>query len=289
MQGTPAHLHKCKAPSLTAAGLFFAALVISLLACSTVDKLFYAATPTPKFILGTPDVVFTATAQEAQRIATEFAREGKSFIELSDSYYNEVSAYATQTAAAQLQMDSDATRQALQNAAPAAESTQEAFLYGLTQTAAAQIIDSGKATGTAQALAAATALPPTLTARAVTQAAVVMQQKEERSRQSWQGWMRFLLWAGAAAFLLLVGWGGVSTFRLVVPPLARKLEVSLVTDSQLVPVHPPAVPPSPASPPAECPAAGKPAPAILIVEPESIRSWLAEAEQTLLEGGQSEQ
>ena len=121
-----------------------------------------------------------------------------------------------------------ATQQSIANAAANAQSqaataTYSAYIRNFTQTAQAQAILDVRATETAQAIAALTAFPLTMTPLAQTQEAIVFEQQKYERQSSWGELVIPLMIILTTLVIVLLIVGGVSAFRRFMPVLEFRM------------------------------------------------------------------
>lgn len=121
-----------------------------------------------------------------------------------------------------------ATQQSIANAAAIAQSqaataTYSAYIRDITQTAQAQAILDARATLTAQAIAALTALPLTITPLAETQAALLFEQRKYERQSNWGELVTPLMIILTTLVIVLLIVGGVSAFRRFMPVLEYRM------------------------------------------------------------------
>jgi len=121
-----------------------------------------------------------------------------------------------------------ATQQSIANAAAIAQSqaataTYSAYIRNITQTAQAQAILNVRATQTAQAIAALTAIPLTITPLAETQAAILFEQRKYERQSNWGELITPLMIILTTLVIVLLIVGGVSAFRRFMPVLEFRM------------------------------------------------------------------
>ena len=121
-----------------------------------------------------------------------------------------------------------ATQQYIANAAAIAQSqaataTYSAYIRNITQTAQAQAILDVHATETAEAIAALTAIPQTITPLAETQAAILFEQRKYERQSNWGELVTPLMIILTTLVIVLLIVGGVSAFRRFMPVLEYRM------------------------------------------------------------------
>lgn len=199
-----------------------------------------------------------------------------------------------------------ATQQSIANAAAIAQSqaataTYSAYIRNITQTAQAQAILDVRATQTAQAIAALTAFPLTITPLAETQAATLFEQRKYERQSNWGELITPLMIILTTLVIVLLIVGGVSAFRRFMPVLEFRLrnprEIGnqspmILMDGSFVDLdshHHQLSPSEPLQTHLSQPAFDE-LPLVEIIGPSepSIINWIAEAEQKLRAGGKTQ-
>jgi hypothetical protein len=182
----------------------------------------------------------------------------------------------------------------------AATATYSAYILNVTQTAQAQAVLDTRATETAQAVAALTAIPLTATPLAATQAAILFQQRKYERQSAWGELVTPLMIILTTLVILLLIMGGVLAFRRFMPVFEFRLlnprgndntSPLVLMDGTIVdidPHHHQLTPSEPAQAylsqiyPSDEPAAQV---EIFSSSEPSVARWIAEAEQELHANG----